>query len=66
MNRTISLAALTVLKRWPADQISVAGAAGYDFLGLRLIPATAVVEAQVGDALASRAASGKLMEAVDF
>jgi len=38
VTRPIGLAALTVLELSPSDQISVAAAAGYDFVGLRLIP----------------------------
>lgn len=38
MTRKIGLAALTVLELSPQDQISVAAQAGYDFVGLRLIP----------------------------
>jgi len=41
MKRPTGLAALTVLELSPAEQISVAAEAGYDFLGLRLIRATA-------------------------
>lgn len=40
MHRRIGLAALTVLELPPAEQIAVAAEAGYDFVGLRLIPAT--------------------------
>jgi sugar phosphate isomerase/epimerase len=39
--RRIGLAALTVLELPPGEQIAVAAEAGYDFVGLRLIPATA-------------------------
>ena len=38
MTRKIGLAALTVLELSPPDQVSVAAQAGYDFVGLRLIP----------------------------
>lgn len=38
MTRKIGLAALTVLELAPQEQISVAAQAGYDFVGLRLIP----------------------------
>jgi len=38
MKRQIGLAALTVLELPPAEQVSVAAAAGYDFVGLRLVP----------------------------
>jgi sugar phosphate isomerase/epimerase len=38
VTRKIGLAALTVLELSPQDQISVAAEAGYDFVGLRLIP----------------------------
>jgi sugar phosphate isomerase/epimerase len=41
VKRRIGLAALTVLELPPAEQIAVAADAGYDFVGLRLIPATA-------------------------
>jgi sugar phosphate isomerase/epimerase len=36
--RRIGLAALTVLELSPAEQIGVAAEAGYDFVGLRLVP----------------------------
>jgi len=38
MKRPLGLAALTVLELSPAEQISLAADAGYDFVGLRLIP----------------------------
>ena len=38
MTRRIGLAALTVLELAPQEQISIAAQAGYDFVGLRLIP----------------------------
>jgi len=38
MKRRFGLAALTVLELSPADQVSAAAAAGYDDVGLRLIP----------------------------
>jgi sugar phosphate isomerase/epimerase len=38
VKRKIGLAALTVLELSPQEQISVAAQAGYDFVGLRLIP----------------------------
>jgi len=38
VKRRIGLAALTVLELSPAEQIAVAAKAGYDFVGLRLIP----------------------------
>jgi sugar phosphate isomerase/epimerase len=38
VNRRFGLAALTVLELPPAEQVSVAAAAGYDDVGLRLIP----------------------------
>lgn len=41
MKRRIGLAALTVLDLAPTEQITVAAETGYDFVGLRLIPATA-------------------------
>jgi sugar phosphate isomerase/epimerase len=49
--RTLSLAALTVLELAPPAQVSCAADAGYDCVGLRLIPATAdeVQHAMVGD-----------------
>lgn len=40
MKRRIGLAALTVLELPPPEQVSVAADAGYDCVGLRLIPAT--------------------------
>jgi sugar phosphate isomerase/epimerase len=39
-NRPLSLAALTVIELAPPDIVTVAAKAGYDFAGLRLIPAT--------------------------
>ena len=41
MSRTIALAALTVLELAPPDQVRCAAEAGYDHVGLRLLPATA-------------------------
>ena len=38
MKRRIGLAALTVLELSPPEQISAAAEAGYDFVGLRLVP----------------------------
>jgi sugar phosphate isomerase/epimerase len=38
VTRKIGLAALTVLELSPQDQVSLAAQAGYDFVGLRLIP----------------------------
>jgi sugar phosphate isomerase/epimerase len=38
MKRGVGLAALTVLELSPTQQISVAAEAGYDFVGLRLVP----------------------------
>jgi hypothetical protein len=38
--RRFSLAALTVLGLSPPDMVSAAAAAGYQHVGLRLIPAT--------------------------
>jgi len=38
MTRKVGLAALTVLELSPQDQVSLAAQAGYDFVGLRLIP----------------------------
>ncbi len=40
MQRTIGLAALTVLELAPPDIVSCAAQAGYDCVGLRLLPAT--------------------------
>jgi sugar phosphate isomerase/epimerase len=40
VKRRVSLAALTVLELSPLEQVSVAADAGYDCVGLRLIPAT--------------------------
>src|SRR5262249_15192937 len=40
MTRPISLAALTVLELAPPDMVECAARAGYDCVGLRLIPAT--------------------------
>lgn len=51
MARVLSLAALSVLELAPPDHVSCAAAAGYDAVGLRLIPATAeeVQRSMVGD-----------------
>lgn len=51
MARPIALAALTVLELAPPDLVSCAADAGYDHVGLRLLPATAeeVQHAMVGD-----------------
>lgn len=40
MNRPIALAALTVLDLTPPEAVSCAAETGYDYVGLRLIPAT--------------------------
>lgn len=51
MTRPIGLAALTVLELSPPDMVSCARDAGFDCVGLRLLPATAeeVQHAMVGD-----------------
>jgi sugar phosphate isomerase/epimerase len=51
MKRPIGLAALTVLELTPAEMVSCAAEAGFDCLGLRLIPATPgeVQHPMVGD-----------------
>jgi sugar phosphate isomerase/epimerase len=51
MAHPIGLAALTVLELAPPDMISCAAGAGFDAIGLRLLPATAeeVQHAMVGD-----------------
>ena len=51
MTRKIGLAALTVLELAPPDMVSCARDAGYDAVGLRLLPATPteVQHAMVGD-----------------
>ena len=51
MKRPIGLAALTVLELAPPDMVSCAADAGYDTIGLRLLPATPteVQHAMVGD-----------------
>ena len=51
MAHPIALAALTVLELAPPDMVSCAAGAGYDAVGLRLLPATAeeVQHAMVGD-----------------
>ncbi|HXT04250.1 MAG TPA: sugar phosphate isomerase/epimerase, partial [Casimicrobiaceae bacterium] len=51
MARAIGLAALTVLELAPPDLVSCAADAGYDHVGLRLLPATTneVQHAMVGD-----------------
>ena len=51
MPRLIGLAALTVLELSPPDMVSCAAEAGYDRIGLRLIPATPteIRHAMVGD-----------------
>jgi sugar phosphate isomerase/epimerase len=41
VDRPIALAALTVLELAPPDQVSCAAEAGYRYVGLRLLPATA-------------------------
>ena len=38
MTRRVGLAALTALELSPQDQVSLAAQAGYDFVGLRLVP----------------------------
>jgi len=50
-SRAIALAALTVLELAPPDQVSCAAEAGYDYVGLRLLPATLeeVQHPMVGD-----------------
>lgn len=40
LNRKIGIAPMTILELSPAEMVSVAAEAGYDFLGLRLINAT--------------------------
>lgn len=51
MTRPIGLAALTVLELTPPDMVSCAAEAGFDVVGLRLLPATPeeVQHAMVGD-----------------
>ncbi|MFP3711132.1 sugar phosphate isomerase/epimerase, partial [Paraburkholderia sp. SIMBA_009] len=39
-NRPLSLAALTVIELTPPQMVQCAADAGYDFVGLRLLPAT--------------------------
>jgi sugar phosphate isomerase/epimerase len=61
MNRRFGLAALTVLELPPAEQVSVAAAAGYDDVGLRLIPVagqTVVHAINVAEIEARLAATG--------
>src|SRR5258706_10055710 len=50
MTHPIGLAALTVLELSPPDMVSCAADAGFDYIGLRLLPATAeeVAHAMVG------------------
>ena len=51
MTRPLALAALTVLELAPPDQVTCAAEAGYPYVGLRLLPATAeeVQRPMVGD-----------------
>jgi sugar phosphate isomerase/epimerase len=64
MAHPIGLAALTVLELSPPEMVSCAGGAGYDCLGLRLIPATAqeVQHPMVGDTPLVRATEQRLKD----
>ncbi len=64
MARSIGLAALTVLELAPPDMVSCAREAGYDAVGLRLIPATPteVQHAIVGDTPLARETERRLAQ----
>jgi sugar phosphate isomerase/epimerase len=64
MTHQIGLAALTVLELTPPDMVSCAAAAGFDCIGLRLIPATVeeVQHAMVGDTPLVRETERRLKE----
>ncbi|MEO9136273.1 MAG: sugar phosphate isomerase/epimerase [Casimicrobiaceae bacterium] len=64
MARPIALAALTVLELAPPDLVSCAAEAGYDHVGLRLLPATAeeVQHAMVGDTPLMRETARRLAD----
>jgi len=64
MAHPIGLAALTVLELAPPDMVSCARDAGFDCVGLRLIPATAeeVQHPMVGDTLLVRETERRLQE----
>lgn len=66
MTRKIGLAALTVLELSPQEQISVAAQAGYDFVGLRLIPVSGQPHQHALDVAAiERRLSGTGMKVLD-
>ncbi len=64
MKRTFSLSALTVLDIAPPEAVSCAAQAGYDAVGLRLIPATGEERnwGMLGDTAAVRATRHRLEE----
>jgi sugar phosphate isomerase/epimerase len=65
MNRTLSLAALTVLSLSPPDMVSCAADAGYAGIGLRLLPATTEEPAYpdfVGDTALVREVERRLLD----
>lgn len=64
MKHPIGLAALTVLELAPPDMVSCAREAGFDCIGLRLLPATAeeVQHAMVGDTPLVRETERRLRE----
>ena len=64
MARSLSLAALTVLELAPPAQVDCAADAGYDCVGLRLIPATAdeVQHPMVGDTALVRETARRLAD----
>ena len=64
MTRPIALAALTVLELAPPEQVRCAADAGYAYVGLRLLPATAdeVQRAMVGDTAMVRETARRLAD----
>src|SRR5215475_492707 len=64
MSHPIALAALTVLELAPPDMVSCAAEAGFDFVGLRLIPAPSdeVNHPMVGDTPLVRETERRLKE----
>lgn len=64
MARSIGLAALTVLELSPPDMVSCAREAGYDAIGLRVLPATPteVQHAIVGDTPLARETARRIAE----
>ena len=64
MTHPIGLAALTVLELSPPDMVSCAADAGFDCVGLRLIPATAeeVQHSMIGDTPLVRETARRLVD----